>query len=316
MIVCRIRPDLSFEVIDREKDMIRLGAGGLDGRRLARLEPGRGHADAGQVSSGWPSRTAWTKSSRPATSAVREAENGGGFHRSCPPRRRHPRPRDFRHRRSAPDSPGGRLRRRRRRAARPSSSTSAAAARRSRSAPRRACSSAAASSSASFGSTERFATTDPLSRPRRAPARAAHRSARRASYLRQIAQARLRARHRHVGHDSLARRARRRRAGGRPRKCAICASSVKALRPAAQAADVKMTLDERLQAARPRPAPRRSAPCRASCCSTRSSSELGADELTLCDFALREGLVLDYIQKNARAHPHGRALSRRRGAAA
>jgi exopolyphosphatase/guanosine-5'-triphosphate,3'-diphosphate pyrophosphatase len=34
MIVCRIRPDLSFEVIDSEKDMIRLAAGGLDGRRL------------------------------------------------------------------------------------------------------------------------------------------------------------------------------------------------------------------------------------------------------------------------------------------
>jgi exopolyphosphatase/guanosine-5'-triphosphate,3'-diphosphate pyrophosphatase len=35
MIVCRVRPDLSFEVIDREKDMVRLGTGGLDGRRLA-----------------------------------------------------------------------------------------------------------------------------------------------------------------------------------------------------------------------------------------------------------------------------------------
>ena len=35
MIVCRIRPDLSFEVVDREKDMIRLGTGGLDGRQLA-----------------------------------------------------------------------------------------------------------------------------------------------------------------------------------------------------------------------------------------------------------------------------------------
>jgi len=35
MIVCRIRPDLSFEVVDREKDMIRLGAGSLDGRALA-----------------------------------------------------------------------------------------------------------------------------------------------------------------------------------------------------------------------------------------------------------------------------------------
>ena len=34
MIVVRVRPDLSFEVIDREKDMVRLGAGGRDGRSL------------------------------------------------------------------------------------------------------------------------------------------------------------------------------------------------------------------------------------------------------------------------------------------
>jgi exopolyphosphatase/guanosine-5'-triphosphate,3'-diphosphate pyrophosphatase len=34
MIVVQVRPDLSFEVIDREKDMVRLGAGGLDGRSL------------------------------------------------------------------------------------------------------------------------------------------------------------------------------------------------------------------------------------------------------------------------------------------
>ena len=33
MIVVRVRPDLSFEIIDREKEMVRLGAGGLDGRR-------------------------------------------------------------------------------------------------------------------------------------------------------------------------------------------------------------------------------------------------------------------------------------------
>ena len=35
MIVVDVRPDLSFEVVDREKDMIRLGAGGLDGRNLS-----------------------------------------------------------------------------------------------------------------------------------------------------------------------------------------------------------------------------------------------------------------------------------------
>ena len=34
MIVVQVRPDLSFEVIDREKEMVRLGAGGLDGRRI------------------------------------------------------------------------------------------------------------------------------------------------------------------------------------------------------------------------------------------------------------------------------------------
>ena len=34
MIVVNVRPDLSFEVIDREKDMVRLGAGGLDGRSI------------------------------------------------------------------------------------------------------------------------------------------------------------------------------------------------------------------------------------------------------------------------------------------
>ena len=34
MIVVRIRPDLSFEVIDREKEMVRLGSGGLEGKAL------------------------------------------------------------------------------------------------------------------------------------------------------------------------------------------------------------------------------------------------------------------------------------------
>ena len=36
MIVVRVRTDLSFEVVDREKEMVRLGAGGLDGRSLTR----------------------------------------------------------------------------------------------------------------------------------------------------------------------------------------------------------------------------------------------------------------------------------------
>jgi len=78
MIVVRVRGDLSFEVIDREKEMVRLGAGGLDGRALT---PEVVHA-ALQVLSKF---RRLAESHRVdtiiavATSAVREAENGGEF---------------------------------------------------------------------------------------------------------------------------------------------------------------------------------------------------------------------------------------------
>src|SRR5262252_2384125 len=81
MIVVQIRPDLSFEVIDREKEMIRLGAGGLDGRSLT---PEAMHA-ALQVLSKFR-RLAESHSVEEiiavATSATREAENGGDFLRA------------------------------------------------------------------------------------------------------------------------------------------------------------------------------------------------------------------------------------------
>src|SRR5213075_1687908 len=76
MIVVRIRPDLSFEVIDREKDMVRLGAGGLDGRSLTdtamtaalqTLAKFRRLADVHKVD----------EIVAAATSAIREADNGG-----------------------------------------------------------------------------------------------------------------------------------------------------------------------------------------------------------------------------------------------
>ena len=78
MIVVRIRPDLSFEVIDREKEMVRLGSGGLGGRALtpeamaAALQAFsrfRRLAESHQVE----------EILAAATSAVREAENGGEF---------------------------------------------------------------------------------------------------------------------------------------------------------------------------------------------------------------------------------------------
>ena len=78
MIVVRVRPDLSYEVIDREKEMVRLGAGGLDGRALT---PEATHA-ALQVMSKFK-RLADSHGVDEiiavATSATREAENGPEF---------------------------------------------------------------------------------------------------------------------------------------------------------------------------------------------------------------------------------------------
>jgi exopolyphosphatase/guanosine-5'-triphosphate,3'-diphosphate pyrophosphatase len=78
MIVVRVRADLSFEIIDREKAMVRLGAGGLDGRALT----------AESMSSALQALTTFKRLAEShgvdqilavATSAVREAENGGPF---------------------------------------------------------------------------------------------------------------------------------------------------------------------------------------------------------------------------------------------
>jgi exopolyphosphatase/guanosine-5'-triphosphate,3'-diphosphate pyrophosphatase len=78
MIVVRVRPDLSFEVIDREKEMVRLGAGGLDGRALT---PEAMHA-ALQVLSKFRRLADSHRVDEiiaVATSATREAENGSDF---------------------------------------------------------------------------------------------------------------------------------------------------------------------------------------------------------------------------------------------
>ena len=78
MIVAQVRPDHSFEIIDREKEMVRLGAGGLDGRALTpaamaggleALSKFRRLADSHKVD----------EIVAAATSATREADNGGDF---------------------------------------------------------------------------------------------------------------------------------------------------------------------------------------------------------------------------------------------
>src|ERR671925_44321 len=78
MIVVRVRPDFSFEVIDREKEMVRLGSGGLDGKKLT----------PEAMSSTLQALSKFARLARShqvdemlaaATSATREAENGGEF---------------------------------------------------------------------------------------------------------------------------------------------------------------------------------------------------------------------------------------------
>ena len=78
MIVCRIRPDLSFEVVDREKDMIRLGAGGLEGRRLTETSMAVAMHTLSKFKRLAESH-AVDEIIAAATSAVREATNGAEF---------------------------------------------------------------------------------------------------------------------------------------------------------------------------------------------------------------------------------------------
>jgi exopolyphosphatase/guanosine-5'-triphosphate,3'-diphosphate pyrophosphatase len=78
MIVAQVRPDLSFEIVDREKEMVRLGAGGLGGRALtAEAVAGALHALAKFRLLAESHRVDDIVAA--ATSATREAENGGEF---------------------------------------------------------------------------------------------------------------------------------------------------------------------------------------------------------------------------------------------
>jgi exopolyphosphatase / guanosine-5'-triphosphate,3'-diphosphate pyrophosphatase len=78
MIVVRVRGDLSFEVIDREKAMVRLGAGGLDGRELT-AEAMTAALQALSTFKRLAESHGVDEILAAATSAVREARNGGEF---------------------------------------------------------------------------------------------------------------------------------------------------------------------------------------------------------------------------------------------
>jgi exopolyphosphatase/guanosine-5'-triphosphate,3'-diphosphate pyrophosphatase len=81
MIVVRVRPDFSFEVVDREKEMVRLGAGGLDGKKLTPEAMGAALQALSKFARLAQSHQV-DEILAVATSATREAENGGAFLRA------------------------------------------------------------------------------------------------------------------------------------------------------------------------------------------------------------------------------------------
>jgi exopolyphosphatase/guanosine-5'-triphosphate,3'-diphosphate pyrophosphatase len=295
MIVCRIRPDLSFEVIDREKDMIRLGAGSLGGRRLQpaaiatameTLSKFRRLAESHGVD----------EIIAAATSAVRESENGGDLIAAA--------------RRQV----GVRVRvisgTEEARLIHLAAAYAVGVGRRSSvvidigggSCEITLGTSARVELGRSFKigilrMAERFGRSDPLSDAhQRRLARHVRRETK--GYLRQIAR---RGFHRVIGTSgtilSLGALASGRRGTLEEiRNVRVEAREIHRLRKRL----VEMTLDERLKV--PGLDPRRAdiASVGAVLVDTLLDA-LGADDITLCDFALREGLVLDYIRRN-RAH--------------
>ena len=296
MIVVRVRPDLSFEVIDREKAMVRLGAGGLDGKALTT----EAMSAALQALSKFK-RLAESHSVdeilAAATSATREARNGGEFLARIE-RETGIRPRVITGAEEARlihlaavygvdvgsaravviDIGGGSVE------ITLGTATAIQAAR-----------------SFKIGVirlTERFVKSDPLSgrderkldeaHPRRdrPPLRADHAD-------------RLRPGDRHVRNDPQPRRRRQATAAARPRaSCATCASRPSRFAGCARRSS-RSRSEQRL--AMPGLDPRRADLVVAGAVLLDTIlRRLGAEDLTLCDLALREGLVLDYIRRNSR----------------
>jgi exopolyphosphatase/guanosine-5'-triphosphate,3'-diphosphate pyrophosphatase len=292
MIVCRIRPDLSFEVIDREKDMIRLGAGSLDGRRL----------QPAAIATAMETLSKFKRLAQShgvdeiiaaATSAVREAENGGDLLTAA-------RRQIGLHIRVISGTEEARM-------IHLAAAYATGVGRRSSvvidigggSCEVTLGTAARVESGRSFKigilrMSERFGKSDPLSsHHQRRLARHIRRQTK--TYLRQLAD---RGYHRVIGTSGTilslgALAAGRRGAVEDFRNLRVSAKSLRRVRKRLTA----LTLDERLKV--PGLDPRRAdiAPVGAVLLDTLLDT-LGADEITLCDFALREGLVLDYIRSN------------------
>jgi exopolyphosphatase/guanosine-5'-triphosphate,3'-diphosphate pyrophosphatase len=293
MIVCRVRPDLSFDVIDREKDMVRLGTGGLDGRALSAAAM----AAAIQTLSKFTRLAAAQGADEVvavATSAVRESTNGAAFVADV--------------RRQL----GLRVQvisgREEARLIHAAAAYAAGIGRRPAvvvdigggSTEITSGTSARLQTGRSFKLgvirlTERFATSDPISdADRRRLVRHIRREA--GAHLAELKARRL---DRVIGTSgtilSLGALVADRDPSADIRNLRVTAKAVRRL-----AADLtRLPLEARLRL--PNMDPRRAdlAPAGAILLETILDG-LGADAITLCDFALREGLVLDYIHRNAR----------------
>ena len=145
--------------------------------------------------------------------------------------------------------------------------------------------------------TERFVKSDPLQR-RDERRLVKHLNREMGAYLDQIVAARLRPGHRHVRHDPQPRRVALDATTTQPpedlRNRRVSAKALHRLRKRLVAVDI----EERL--AMPGLDPRRAdLSVAGSVLFDTILRRLGAEEFTLCDLALREGLVLDYIHRNS-----------------
>ena len=291
MIVCNVRPDLSFEVIDREKDMIRLGAGLQRGRlpdtnlaaALESLAKFKRLAESHQVD----------EIVVAATSAVREADNGTDLITQA-------RRRLGLRMRVISGGEEARL-------------IHLAAAYAIGSGSERAVTIdiGGGSTEITLGTAarmetgrsfplgvirlaERFAKHDPMARDdEKRLVRYIHRET--AGFLAQVRRRRFQ---RVIGTSgtiqALGSLAVGTRAGQTAdRRVVVPAAALSRLRDKL----VDLTLEERLSLSGLDPRRADLAPVGAVLLDTLLD-RLGADELTLCDFALREGLVLDYIKRN------------------
>ncbi len=294
MIVCRVGADLSFDVIDREKDMVRLGADGLDGGRIAEASQAAALATLSRFCRIARSHQV-DEILAVATSAVREAANGAEFVAAVE--------RELGlHVRVISGTEEARLIHR-------AAVYAVDVGRR----PAVVIDIGGGSTEITVGTVDRiqaersfhlgvirltqhFVTADPIAqRDERRMVRHIGREA--GAYLRQIARRRI---DRVIGTSgtilALGSLAAGARAGDDLRNRRVAVKDVARLRTRLTA----MTLDERRAIAGLDPRRADVAPAGIVLLDTLID-RLGARELTLCDFALREGLILDYLERN-RAH--------------